>query len=155
MKDISVMIDTVRLNYRVGLLIIKDNDVLVEISPVYGTSILPGGRVKTLESSIDTLVRELKEEMKIDISKDEVQLAGFLENFYNFNALNNHELFVVYKLIVKDNRFDNISVNYDSDTNYYKWVNKEELDKVNLLPREIKQLVDSNSFEHIIINGIK
>ena len=62
MKDLSVMIDNVKFNYRAGLLIEKGNKVLVECNPAIDFVTLPGGRVQTLESSMDALKREIKEE---------------------------------------------------------------------------------------------
>lgn len=155
MKDVSMMVENIKFNYRVGLLIIKDDKVLVEMSPVYDFSVIPGGRVKTFENTKDALVREVEEEMHITIDKNEIELSAFFENFFELDMIKYHELFVVYKLIIKDDRFDNASVNYDSDTNYYKWVKKEELSNINLLPKALKDLVDSDSFKHIIINELE
>ena len=154
MKDISLMIETVKLNYRTGLMILKNNQVLVEVSPIYNSCIFPGGRVKTLESTMDTLIRELKEEMHVTIDKNEREFNAFIENFFELDMIKYHELYALYKLEAKDNRFDDISVNYDSDTNYYKWVDIDKLDSVNLLPKELKDLVNSNSFKHIIVNDL-
>ena len=53
--DLSIMVENVKFNYRAGLMITKNNKVLVECNPVYDFVTIPGGRVKTLESSIDAL----------------------------------------------------------------------------------------------------
>ena len=67
MKDISVMIDDVRFNYRVGLIIENNDDVLVEFNPKVNFVVIPGGRVKTLESTKQAIRREIMEELKYEL----------------------------------------------------------------------------------------
>jgi ADP-ribose pyrophosphatase YjhB (NUDIX family) len=67
MKDVSVMFDDIKFNYRVGLIIEKNNQIIIESSRVVDFSLIPGGRVKTLESTSQAMKREIKEEMGIDI----------------------------------------------------------------------------------------
>ena len=69
MSDLSIIIDGIKFNVRVGLLIKRRSDILIECNPDFDFVVLPGGRVKTLESSEDALIREINEEMKIDLTK--------------------------------------------------------------------------------------
>ncbi len=62
-KDISVIIDQVKFNYRVGLLVECDNEVMVEVNPSCDFVVLPGGRIKTMEEAKNALIREMKEEI--------------------------------------------------------------------------------------------
>ena len=64
--DLSIMVEDVKFNYRVGLLIQKGDFVLIECNPTIDFVTIPGGRVKTLESSLNTLKREIKEEYVIE-----------------------------------------------------------------------------------------
>ena len=151
--DLSLMVGNVKFNYRAGLLITKNNKVLVECNPDYDFVTIPGGRVKTKESSLDALIRELEEKMHITISKEEVRFKSVIENFFELDNKDYHELFFLYKLNVedKDDRFKEDMINYDSEKSYYKWVDKDKLDEVNLLPKPIRNISTNDEFESIIV----
>lgn len=154
--DLSIMVENVKFNYRAGLMITKNNKVLVECNPVYDFVTIPGGRVKTLESSIDALIRELEEEMHVTITKEEVKFKSVIENFFELDNKKYHELFFLYILNIEENdyRFKENMINYDSKNNYYKWVKKDKLDEVNLLPKPIRNISSNNNFESIIVNDL-
>ena len=122
MKDLSVMIDNVKFNYRAGLLIEKGNKVLVECNPAIDFVTLPGGRVQTLESSMDALKREIKEEMNIDLDSERIKMRALIENFFEMDEKKYHELYFLYKLkiISKDTEFKKDMKNIDSKASYYK-----------------------------------
>ena len=155
--DLSVMVDGVKFNYRAGLLIRRGDKILVECNPEVDFVTIPGGRIKTLESSKEGLIRELSEEMKIAIKEDEIRIKALIENFFNFDDKNYHELYILYKLNVKedDDRFSDDMINYDSKASYYKWVDRNRLKEANLLPVCVRNLKDDNSFEHLIVNDLR
>ena len=157
MKDLSVMIDNVKFNYRAGLLIEKGNKVLVECNPAIDFVTLPGGRVQTLESSMDALKREIKEEMNIELDSERIKMRALIENFFEMDEKKYHELYFLYKLKVtsKDTEFKKDMKNIDSKASYYKWVKKEDLEKENLLPVLLRDLVMRNGFETVVINDLK
>lgn len=157
MKDLSVMIDNVKFNYRAGLLIEKGNKVLVECNPAIDFVTLPGGRVQTLESSMDALKREIKEEMNIELDSERIKMRALIENFFEMDEKKYHELYFLYKLKVtsKDTEFKKDMKNIDSKASYYKWVKKEDLEKENLLPVVLRDLVMKNGFETVVINDLK
>lgn len=156
MKDLSVMIDNVKFNYRAGLLIEKGNKVLVECNPAIDFVTLPGGRVQTLESSMDALKREIKEEMNIELDSERIKMRALIENFFEMDEKKYHELYFLYKLKVtsKDTEFKKDMKNIDSKASYYKWVKKEDLEKENLLPVVLRDLVMRNGFETVVINDL-
>ena len=96
-KDLSVMIDDVKLNIRVGAIIKYQDKILVEKNKNVDFYVVPGGRVKTLENSKDTLLRELNEELGIDFSNEEFKLKSFIENFFTFDNNKYHELYLLYE----------------------------------------------------------
>ena len=157
MKDLSIMVDDVKFNYRVGLIIKREDEVLVEVNPDYDFVVFPGGRVKALENSVDALKRELGEEMQIDISNDKVAMKGVVENFFNLDDKTYHELYFLYKINVNkdDKRFSDDMINHDSVHSYYKWVKYDKLNEVNLLPVVLRNLSDDDSFQHLIVNDLK
>ena len=157
MKDLSIMVDDVKFNYRVGLIIKREDEVLVEYNPDYDFVVFPGGRVKALESSPEALKREIGEEMQIDISNDDIKMKGLVENFFELDEKTYHELYFLYKISVgkDDPRFSDDMVNHDSEHSYYKWVKYDKLDEVNLLPVAMRNLSEDDEFQHLIVNDLK
>lgn len=152
MNDLSIIIDGVKFNFRVGLLVKKQKQVLVECNPDYDFVVLPGGRVKTLESSEEALIREINEEMKIDLTNYNLEFIGIDENFFKLDNIKYHELYFIYKIEIDENNdiFKDGMNNYDSKANYYKWVNILDLKEVNLLPKSLINIIDSNGIHHSI-----
>lgn len=152
MSDLSIIIDGVKFNFRVGLLVKMKKQVLVECNQDYGFVVLPGGRVKTLESSEDALIREINEEMKIDLTNYNLEFIGADENFFELDNIKYHELYFIYKIEIDENNedFKDGMINYDSKVNYYKWVDILDLKEVNLLPKSLINIIDSNGIHHNI-----
>jgi ADP-ribose pyrophosphatase YjhB (NUDIX family) len=155
--DLSMMIEDVKFNYRSGLLIQKGDSILVECNPDIDFVTIPGGRVKTLESSLDALKRELKEEMHVDILDTEVKMKALVENFFEMNNKKYHEMYILYKTTVDefDTRFHDDMINFDSAASYYKWVKISDLEKENLLPVVLRTLSNDDKFQNIINNDLK
>lgn len=152
MSDLSIIIDGVKFNFRVGLLVKMKKQVLVECNQDYDFVVLPGGRVKTLESSEDALIREINEEMKIDLTKYNLEFIGIDENFFELDNIKYHELYFIYKIEIDENTedFKDGMINYDSKVNYYKWVDILDLKEVNLFPKSLINIIDSNGIHHSI-----
>lgn len=152
MSDLSIIIDGVKFNFRVGLLVKMKKQVLVECNQDYDFVVLPGGRVKTLESSEDALIREINEEMKIDLTNYNLEFIGADENFFELDNIKYHELYFIYKIEIDENNedFKDGMINYDSKVNYYKWVDIIDLKEVNLLPKSLINIIDSNGIHHSI-----
>ena len=152
MSDLSIIIDGIKFNVRVGLLIKRRSDILIECNSDYDFVVLPGGRVKTLESSKDALIREINEEMKIDLTNYNLEFIGIDENFFELDNIKYHELYFIYKIEIDENNedFKDGMINYDSKVNYYKWVNILDLKEVNLLPKSLINIIDSNGIHHSI-----
>ena len=130
---------------------------MVECNPAIDFVTLPGGRVQTLESSMDALKREIKEEMNIELDSERIKMRALIENFFEMDEKKYHELYFLYKLKVtsKDTEFKKDMKNIDSKASYYKWVKKEDLEKENLLPVVLRDLVMRNGFETVVINDLK
>lgn len=152
MSDLSIIIDGVKFNFRVGLLVKMKKQVLVECNQDYDFVVLPGGRVKTLESSEDALIREINEEMKIDLTNYNLEFIGADENFFELDNIKYHELYFIYKIEIDENNkdFKDGMINYDSKVNYYKWVDILDLKEVNLFPKSLINIIDSNGIHHSI-----
>lgn len=157
MKDISIIIEeNKKFNYRVGILIQCKDEVYVEFNPDFDFSTLPGGRVKILESSKEALFREIKEEANVEIDLNKIEMKAIIENLFQFEERKYHEIYILYKLVVDNkDQFKEGMKNIDSKKSYYRWINKNKLNEVRLLPDKIADIIDSDKIENIIIDELK
>ena len=144
-SDISLPIDGIYLNIRVGIIFKHHGKVLIEIrKDRVGNSVIPGGRLKIDESRIDALKREIKEEMNYNLSIDKISYCDTIESFFSFDGKDVHELFFVYLYDMDDeiyNELDNIKENQDNKATDYMFVTPNELGEVNLLPMELRDII--------------
>ncbi len=160
MKDLSLMVDNeekVMFNFRTALWIERGNKVYIEVKPTIHFTTVPGGRIHMLENTKEGLLREIEEEMHITLDINEIKLKTVIENFFEDQGRRFHEAYYLYKLEVKedDNRFIDNKENYDSEASYYKWVDKDKLEEVNLLPEVLRHLSNEDKVEHIIQDDLK
>ncbi len=155
MKDVSIMIDDVKFNLRAGIMITCNDEVLVEVNPNLDFVTLPGGRVHALENTKETLIREMTEEMNFELP-DTIKLRGIIENFFEFDEKKYHELYFLYKYDIKNDSklYSDNMINEDSKKTYFKWVKKNELDRVNLLPSILREWALSDGFDQATINDL-
>lgn len=156
MKDISILIDDVKFNFRVGAILEYNSSVMIEkgFKPTHG--VLPGGRIKTSEDVKSALIREIEEEMHFDISKKEIILQDIIENFFINNNVKFHELYFVYRIKLDDNdelvhRAKDELINYDSKDSYYEFVSIDNIDEEEIKPYVIKDIVKSTKFETFVV----
>ena len=130
-------------HYRVVGIIIKDDKYLVQNIEGKDYFVLPGGHI-----------REIKEEVEIDIIKEDFKLVCYHENIYEKNNRIEHWIEQYYLIDVKGKlEKDNWSyIEHDIDgvkKLNYRFVNKEELEKIDLKPLSIKELIISGNFKDI------
>ena len=145
-NDISVMINNKKLNIRVGIIFRYEDKVLVEV-PKYNfyNSVVPGGRIKIGEYSIDAIKREIKEEMGFELLDSKLGFVKTLEEMFTFNNIDYHEIFFIYKYNVDEDDYNlliKIKDNQDNANSYYKFITKEEFNEYNLLPLEIRDIIN-------------
>ena len=95
--DISIVINDIKLNIRVGVILKYGDETLIELSKVSSNSVIPGGRIKIGEKSVDAIKREIKEELNFDINVNKLTFVKIIENFFKIDTNKYHELFFVYK----------------------------------------------------------
>ena len=90
--------------------------------------------------------------MKIDLTNYNLEFIGADENFFELDNIKYHELYFIYKIEIDENNedFKDGMINYDSKVNYYKWVDILDLKEVNLLPKSLINIIDSNGIHHNI-----
>lgn len=143
-----------KFNYRVAGVAIKDNKVLLHKPDKDDFWTLPGGRGEMFETSIDTIEREIKEELN-EVAKVD-RLLWIIENFFEYNGEKYHELSMYYLI-----NFDVNSRMYINDEikgieiekkMTFKWFDIETIETQSvqpvLLKEELKDI--SNNVKHII-----
>jgi len=135
--------------YRVAGVAIYDNKVLVHRSVIDDFWSLPGGRCEFSEISTDTLIREINEEIGVEIRI--IRPLYFVENFFFFEGKNYHELSIFYlmefppgsKIIFENDIF--VGKEHDlsskNDKHYgkeldliFKWVDIDKIETLRLYP---------------------
>lgn len=136
--DLKFINDNVVFQCRVGVLIKKDNKILVERRVGINHVTLPGGKIQLNETSILAGIREIKEETGLDIKF--IKHIKTLENIFksNFNEYNYHEILFIneYKLKKDTNKIVNIE-DKNKDLITYEWFDKEELIKNKFVPASL------------------
>ena len=130
---------TKKFNYRVALLATTNDKILLQKAAKDSYYSLIGGRVQMFESSIEAIIREVKEEIGIKLQSKDIKLINVVENFFTYNNVDFHELLFIYKtqskkLLKKDNFYT-----LDKDDVINKWYNINDIDSMDIRPAFIKK----------------
>lgn len=152
--DIAMVMEDVKYNFRVGAVLTYQNKILIEKSDASSFFVIPGGRVKLLEDTKSALIRELKEELGIDVFKIDSQLISVIENFFVLRDVQFHELYFIYKYdLTEDFGIKDGMVNLDSSSSKYYWKSLDELDNVEMLPIELKEVAKLSNFKKYVVRN--
>ena len=91
---------TDRFQMRAAAIALRNGRVLVQNLTGIATTFLPGGRIEQNESSVDTLVREIKEELGQTVEVG--RLAFVVEAFYPEKSQLFHEVGMYFEVTVPD-----------------------------------------------------
>src|SRR5512133_3826395 len=80
-----------------------------------------GGRIEFGEPGAETVCRELKEELNVEVEQDSLEYLGALENIFTFNGAPGHEIVLIYDGSLKE------STLYDQDALAGKEKSGEEI----------------------------
>lgn len=117
-------------------LIQKDGKVLVcrNIKNNNDYYYLPGGHVEMGEPADKALIRELKEELNLSVSK--VSFIGTVENVYNQAGETHHEIILVFNVIA-----DNVEDKSNEDHLDFFFFDKNQFHKEIILPKALKESI--------------
>lgn len=156
MKDLTLEVDGGLLNCRAAGIIIHDGKVLFHRNTADVYYALIGGRVQMCESSDDTVVREIKEELG-----KEIEITGYvatIENFFNAKGKDFHEILFVHRAeFVNDEdkkiteTLKNIEGGKDK-TVQYEWLDLNKIDEYDIRPSVIKDILKNGKFPTHVIN---
>jgi 8-oxo-dGTP pyrophosphatase MutT (NUDIX family) len=137
--DATFYMEKAVFNYRVAAVMIVDNHVLIHKQVKDEHWALPGGRVELQEDSKTSVVREVKEELGIDVKVD--RLLWFTENFFDYNQKNYHEIGLYYKVSPLNGEFNFHKEEFfgeEGERLIYQWVPISNLEKIRLYPEFIR-----------------
>ena len=144
LNDLKIEIDGSRLNVRVGAILRYQNNIVIEVAQGRN-SVIPGGRIKINEHSSDALIREIKEEMNFNLNKNKLTLLKSFENFFVMD-IPYHEIYFLYEYNLSKEEFEKISkigTNQDNNTTQFIFIQKTELEKYNVLPKELYKFINN------------
>ena len=150
-KDLELYIDDYKFKVRVAGVITSNNYLLVE-SYNEEAYTLPGGHIEINETSESAIKRELKEELDFNIEVD--KFIGLIENFFiNNKNEKTHCLDFFYKCSTKVDNYDDFEtdeIDHGIPIHHtYKWIKIDELDKYNLKPQNIINIIQNNNYDNI------
>lgn len=145
-------------NFRVGCIIIREDEILIHRGVYDSYFALPGGRVEFLEETKETIIREIKEEIGIELTIE--RLVWIAEQFFKYEDKSYHELGMFYLLNIENTELmDTPKVFYRKDNERmleFKWIKLNEIENYNLYPAFIKDKVRNieEGITHIVDKSI-
>ena len=100
---------------------------------------LIGGKINELETSIEEVKREIKEEINLEI--DNIEFVCLSEEFVNAKGFNNHQINVIYKGIYVDEIKYEKFIGLEGDWCHYEWIDINKLDNYEIYPNIVKDIV--------------
>lgn len=149
--------DNNKFNFRVAGIAIHNNRILLHTTEKDDFWNLPGGRVEFNESTEQTIKREIKEELDIEVQMSKLLFVN--EDFFEYEDKHYHEIGFYYlidfpdghEVFKKVGEFKGIE---DNGRLVFKWFLLDELIDLNVYPEMLKteliKLKDQNKIQHFI-----
>ena len=150
--DLSFKIsDNEKFNVRSAAVIRCNDNYLISKREDKDYYSIPGGRINFGEDSKCAILRELKEEL--DWDTPDAKLVRIIENFFTFkDGVFFHEYLFIYLIDVPEGYFMRGNfINLENSLMHMEWYKKDDYKKLNIRPNLIKDIIDDDSFKHIIL----
>ena len=118
---------------KIALIYIKDNQILATLSKGKDTYYLPGGKREKNESDKETLIRECKEELSVDVQRDTIKYYGTFEA----HAHGKEEDILVKMTCYEAKLKGTIKASTEIET--IAWLDYKDLDKISEVDKLIYQ----------------
>ncbi len=144
--EIKFEAEGLKFNVRSSCIIKDKNHTQVLLSDMRGIKshkacILPGGRLDIMENSKEAVIRELEEELGIKTDPVLIDIEEIIEKTTNFHMLE----FVYYAEIDDFNKIKTLDDGWDK----FEIVNIDEIDKYDIRPKPIKELIKLGQYNGI------
>ena len=138
--------DGLKFNVRSSCIIKDKEHKQVLLSDMRGVKthkayILPGGRLDVLENSKEAIIREIQEELGVDINPELVDVEEIIERSTNFHMIE----FIYYAEIDNFNLIKTLDDGWDK----FKIVNLDEIENYDIRPKTVKELIKQEKYEKI------
>ena len=146
-RDINIKIQDTLLNIRAVAIIVHDNKILFQKRKNDEFLALPGGKVRVGEKSIDTINRELREEL--EIHNFEIKNCNSIsEYFFTFKNTSTHQYIFSYIVEVDDKEWiieeKGIFNGKELDKDLiFNWFSIDSLDCVSIKPDFLKKQIEN------------
>ena len=117
--------------------------------------LLPGGKVERFDSSLNSLKREMKEELGEDYSKINFVFLGISEEFVYDKGLNNHQINIMYKGVYESEISDLVFNGLEGDWVSFEWVDIKDFDDVIIYPSKLKEIVKNPSDIYHVVESLE
>lgn len=161
-KDILFKTDEYVFSYRVAGVLIQNGKVLLQRPQNDSSYAFPGGHVELGETNAETLVREFKEEINIDIRVGKLKWVG--EIFFPWGTKPCHQICLFYEVELTDFSIIPLEgafwgVEQLEDETFkleFSWIDIKDVENIELYPIEAKEyLVDNiNQVKHFVYKEI-
>ncbi|WP_297430026.1 NUDIX hydrolase [Clostridium sp.] len=152
---INFKIDNGVFNFRVAGLLFDENKVLVHRLIKDDFYAFPGGRVEMFETTETTIVREMNEELGINVKVN--RLLWICEDFFNHNDNKYHEICFYYLIEYKDNNIlnkeDLFYITEGKNEFEFRWVDTKYIKNETIYPAFIKDRIHDlpTTIERIVV----
>ena len=139
--NVDFEINNIRINARVSAIIYnkdKNKVLLFKVEDGRDYYMLSGGRIELNESSINAIIREIKEELNFDLT---YKLCAIEENFIKKDGKNNMQYSFIYKAIYDDEIIDNVISCLDDNNQKFYWIDIDKIDNYKIFPKSVYELV--------------
>jgi len=144
-----------KFNYRTVGVATHNERVLIHRAEADDFWALPGGRVEFGESASDALVREFNEEISVVIRIK--RLLWVMENFFEYNGINYHEIAFYFLIDIPDNSevlMNNEFMGNEEEIKLiFQWYPISKLKEIKLYPTFLKSgLINIPEFTQYIVH---
>jgi len=156
--DITIDVEDYRLNVRAAGIMIHNGKILLHRNINSDHYALIGGRIAIGENSVDTIQREMEEEVG-----KKVEVKGFaetIENFFEMKGSKYHEIMFIHFIefmYEEDKKIEYTLKNLEGKQHLqYEWVELNKLEKYRLVPEILKNIIKEGKYPfHKICDELK
>lgn len=154
MIDIDIKHEDGFFKLRVCGVVMKNNKILALKASSFDGYCFPGGHIELGELSEKALLREMKEELNVDVKVEHLICVN--ENvFTNSKGTTSHEIAYYYLVTPKSDICETDFVIEEMDKGKLKkhnfcWLKLEEIDRYNLMPPMMGELLKNNKKDEVI-----
>ena len=157
MEDIKIKDENGKFRLRVSGMIIKNNKLLVHETQKFKGYCLPGGHVEVGESTKQAILREMKEELKINVKITDLFCIN--ENIYDTGETTSQEINYYYKLenldFLPDEFFSVKEIDKGVEKEHkFAWIDINDLCDKNFKPDHMAKIIMKNleSKDNVILS---